>query len=58
MLENMALKFVVELHLVIIQYMSEDMTKELKVGHNLISGMKKCVASEVRLENFDQNNEK
>ena len=30
--------------------MGEDMTKQLKVGVNLISGMKKCVPSEARLE--------
>ena len=32
--------------------MSEDMTKQLKVGVNLISGMKKCVQSEARFEIF------
>ena len=30
--------------------MSEDMTKQLKVGVNLISGMKKCMPSEGRLK--------
>ena len=32
--------------------MGEDMTKQLKVGVNLISGMKKCLSSKAMLENF------
>ena len=32
--------------------MGEDMTKQLKVGVNLISEMKKCLLSKARLENF------
>ena len=32
--------------------MGEDMTKQLKVGVNFISGMKECVLSEARLENI------
>ena len=32
--------------------MIEDITKQLKVGVILIIGMKKCVLSEARFENF------